>query len=276
MWGRIHTIVAQRAKVTPYYTSAPCHSPRPPSTRPRLCGGASTLYTARWEPRVSLPRLVFTKNLGWCYVRPRFTIKGQGGKGTLLIPRLPGPLRSHSAATSPLSLASLCLHKFGGPTFHHFNIAALELDNCRIIWNTLPTGNPSSRATARPESPCALNRATSPRCASNVLGLPSLTPRRFAAEKPSWIASTAAACLNSSTASSVLRNTCGASEVLMRPGIIRTTFRLTNSLSTATSSGTLRAIPLKLLASTTSTLPARIALKSTSASLRTRTPSQPR
>ena len=34
--------------------------------------------------------------------------------------------------------------------------------------NTLPTGNPSSLAILRPESPCAFSRARSPRCASSV------------------------------------------------------------------------------------------------------------
>jgi hypothetical protein len=143
-----------------------------------------------------------------------FNYKGSRGKGyPSKYPGSHGLLRSHHAATIPVSTHHYAL----GNLVARFFITSIlrrgvELAKCRRIPNTLPTGNPSVRAIPRPESPCVFSRATSSRYTSNVLGRPSLIPRRFAAAKPSWIASTAAACLNSSTASSVLRNTLGAYE----------------------------------------------------------------
>ena len=57
----------------------------------------------------------------------------------------------------------------------------------------------SRQRIGRPVSPCALNRAMSPRCASIVTGRPSLTPRAFAAAKPALVFARLNAAIQSST-----------------------------------------------------------------------------
>jgi hypothetical protein len=94
------------------------------------------------------------QKLVWCYVRPRFTTKGSRGKGTPLISKLPGPLRSHNAATIPVSTHYMP-SQFGGSLFYNIILATLHgrRPSWPIILNTVELGMPSSFAIARPVFP---------------------------------------------------------------------------------------------------------------------------
>jgi hypothetical protein len=85
-------------------------------------------------------------NLVWCYVRRHSRVKGSRVKGTLLLGRPPWPYTRANAATVPALHTPTMPSHFGWLTFLQHHIAAPELDNCRRIWNTLPTGSPSARA----------------------------------------------------------------------------------------------------------------------------------
>ena len=128
--------------------------------------------------------------------------QGSKGRGVKVSPNRQAPMaftRRNAATVASLHTLTMASTNLVA----HFFITSIlrrgvELDKLSNNFEHAPTGNPSSLAIPRPESPCALNRATSSRYASNVLGRPSLIPRAFAGEAL-WIASTAAECLNSLT-----------------------------------------------------------------------------